>query len=62
MEGFTSMKNGDVCTTDWKTKDGTDRRKCIIHNAWMRKGQCELCLREKDLKRKEVERQKQRDY
>ncbi len=56
------MKNGDVCTNDWLTQDGVDKRKCPKHGAWRKKGKCELCLREQDLKRQEVERQKQRDY
>jgi hypothetical protein len=55
------MKNGDVCTSDWKTPEGNDRRKCLKHRAWMRKGKCELCLREQDMKRQEVERQKRFD-
>lgn len=33
--------------------EGPDKRKCPAHNFWMRKGQCELCLRERDLRQQE---------
>lgn len=33
----------------------TTPRKCPAHNFWMRKGQCELCLRERDLRHKQYE-------
>lgn len=55
------MKNGDCGRFDWLTQDGVDKRKCLKHKQWRRKGVCEMCEVEKDLKRKAVEKEKLRD-
>lgn len=40
----------------WLNEKGQDKRKCPAHNFWMRKGQCELCLRAAQLKQIEDEK------
>lgn len=27
----------------WTDENGKSRRRCEMHNMWMRKGQCEMC-------------------
>jgi hypothetical protein len=43
----------------WFDEGKQHRAKCPKHNAWMRKGVCELCLVEQDRKRKAEESRKQ---
>lgn len=50
-------RTSDGSEFDVKKRDGVnDWRKCPIHKAWKRKGQCEQCLMERDARRREYER------
>lgn len=43
-------------TTPKTTEDTKPSRRCLKHRMWLKKGNCELCIMEREAKKKEYEK------